>query len=311
MFKRFIKVFISFFIIFSILYGAIYVKEYSGGALAIDSEKLLEDDSDFINFVLMGIDSKNSKEDDKVRTDTLMVFNINKSNGHISILSIPRDTRAAIDGRKYKEKINHAHFYGGPDLVLDSITNLIDLDLKYYVIADYNFVEEFVDLIGGVNIDVPMDMHYEDPTADPPLYIDLKEGYQNLDGDQSIQFLRFRSGYKDADLGRIRAQQQYIKALTESALRPINILKTPMFISAYNEYINTNIPIETILKFAANFNKYDLENMNIETLPGKAKMMNGISYYVHSEKQTEVLMNEMFHSNRNYEDNGSLAQVPN
>jgi len=311
MIRKLIRVFISFFIIFSLLYGLIYIKGNDEGAFAVEEKKPSEVDSDYINFVLMGIDTKDSKEDIKVRTDTLMVFNINKSNGKISLLSVPRDTRVSIEGRKYKEKVNHAHVYGGPELSLDTISNLLDLRLEYYVVADYNFVKEFVDLIGGVNINVPMDMNYEDPSADPPLYIDLKEGEQLLDGDKSIQFLRFRSGYKDADLGRINAQQQFIRSITASILKPINILKTPMFINAYNEYINTNIPIETILKFAVNFAKYDLKDMNIKTLPGEAKMMNGVSYYINSKEETKSLVKDMFSIQNEYVNSSNIAQVAN
>lgn len=253
--------------------------------------------SDSINFLLMGVDSKNASESKGTRTDTLMVFNVDKSSGQISILSIPRDTRAKIEGRKYKEKINHAYAYGGPDLALDTVSNLLNLDLRYYVIADYNFVRRFVDLIGGVEIDVAMDMYYEDPTADPPLLIDLKGGNQVLDGDESLQYLRFRKGYKNADLGRIEAQQSFMKSMVKRTLRPINIIKLPQMYLAYNDYITTNIPFETIGKFGLSALKYDLDNMKVQTLPGESQTIKGLSYYVHYEEATKQLVREMFNLN--------------
>ena len=106
-----------------------------------------------------------------------------------------------------------------------AVKDLLGIDLEYYVKVDlYNIVKEMVDIIGGVDIYVPMDMKYSDPVADPPLYIDLKKGYQTLDGDKALQFLRFRKGYADQDLGRIRAQQEFMKAAIEKALRPANIV---------------------------------------------------------------------------------------
>lgn len=297
MLKKFFRVFISFTIIFTLVF--IGANLYLGKEEVVTAEQT-KSSKDSINFLLMGVDSKNVKEDSKTRSDTLMVFNVDKSTGKISILSIPRDTRVAIEGRKNKEKINHAHAYGGPELTLDTVSNLLNLDLDYYVVADYNFVKEFVDLIGGVKIDVPMDMYYEDPTADPPLLIDLKEGSQTLDGDKSLQYLRFRKGYKNADLGRIEAQQGFMKSLVERTLRPINIFKIPQMYSAYNDYINTNIPLATIAKYGLKFNKYDIANMHTETLPGEAKTIGGISYFIHYEDATRKVVKEMFNINDDY-----------
>ena len=255
---------------------------------------------DSINFLLMGVDSQESNETSNVRTDTLMVFNVNKSSGEISILSIPRDTRTPIEGRKYQEKINHTHVYGGPELVLETVSDLLNLDLENYVVADYKFVEEFIDIIGGVEVDVPMDMKYEDPVAEPPLYIDITEGLQTLDGDKSLQYLRFRKGYADADLGRIRAQQSFMKSLIKQTLKPLNILKAPLMLKAYNENINTNISIGTIAKYSLKLRKYDLANMNTETLPGDAKTIKGVSYFIHSEEKTKTLVKEMFQKYDDY-----------
>lgn len=296
MIKRFFRVFFSFFIIFSVVFfGANLYKEKAGQDKGSPvSSRGTEFDS--INFLLMGVDSKSASESKGTRTDTLMVFNVDKSTGSISMLSIPRDTRAKIDGRKYKEKINHAHAYGGPDLTLDTVSNLLNLDLEYYVIADYNFVRKFVDLIGGVEMDVPMDMYYEDPTADPPLLIDLKEGNQILDGDESLQYLRFRKGYKNADLGRIEAQQNFMKSMVKRTLRPINIIKLPKMIAAYNDYITTNIPMKTIASFGLSAFKYDLDTINAQTLPGESQMVGGLSYYVHYEEKTKELVREMFNT---------------
>lgn len=302
MFKKFIKVFISFFIIFSVVFaGSIFYLSKGSDVENESSKDVFNNNSgDSINFLLMGVDSQESNETSNVRTDTLMVFNVNKSSGEISILSIPRDTRTPIEGRKYQEKINHTHVYGGPELVLETVSDLLNLDLEYYVVADYKFVEEFVDLIGGVEIDVPMDMKYEDPVAEPPLYIDIKEGLQTLDGDKSLQYLRFRKGYADADLGRIRAQQSFMKSLVKQTLKPLNILKAPLMLKAYNENIDTNISLGTIAKYSLKFNKYDLANMNTETLPGDAKTIKGISYFIHSEEKTKTLVKEMFQKYDDY-----------
>lgn len=254
----------------------------------------VKDPSDSINFLLLGVDSLDSQNASNTRSDTIMLFNVNKSNGDISILSIPRDTRAPIEGRKYKEKINHSFVYGGPELTMDTVSNLLGIDLEYYVVVDYSAVEELVDIIGGVEVDVPMDMHYEDPAADPPLVINLNKGLQKLNGDESLQFLRFRKGYATADLGRIEAQQSFMKSLVKEVASPVNVIKIPKFYKIYNDNINTNIPFETIASYGLKFYKYDFDRVESRTLPGESKMINGRSFYVHQEISTEELVEEMF-----------------
>ena len=193
--KTFFKTFFISLILFSAIWGGFIYKtvikaegeqgEYQYKETFID--RLIEGKDD-ITFLLLGVDSKDVSQTSGIRTDTMMLCRLDTSTGEISILSIPRDTKARIRGRKYEEKINHAHSYGGPELSVKAVKDLLGIDLEYYVKVDYNIVKEMVDIIGGVDIYVPMDMKYSDPVADPPLYIDLKKGYQTLDGDKALQF---------------------------------------------------------------------------------------------------------------------------
>ena len=151
----------------------------------LKAEEVLKDKDEMI-FLLMGIDDdqntggvqklkeKRKKAEDKYiktgyRSDTMMLCKFNFETGEISMLSIPRDTKTNIRGRKSQEKINHAHSYGGPYLSIDAVRDLLKVDLEYYVTVDYLAVKEIVKAIGGVDINVPRNMNYSDPTAKPPL----------------------------------------------------------------------------------------------------------------------------------------------
>lgn len=280
--RNFFRAFIVSVIIFSIGYLGIMFMDNS-------SNQISEDHSESINFLLLGVDSKDVTENGNTRSDTIMLFNLNKDTGDINILSIPRDTRVTIEGRMYQEKINHAYAYGGPELVVNTASNLLGIDLEYYVVADYNFVKQFVDLIGGVEMDVPVDMSYQDRTIN----IDLAAGNQVLDGDKSLQYLRFR-GYPTADIGRVGAQQKFMKSMISQAISPKNIIKVPQMISAYNNNIQTNIPSSIMAKYGLRVAKYDLDNINTVTLPGEAAYVNGVSYYIHYEQQTQSIVQEIF-----------------
>jgi len=299
--KSFFKTFLVAFLIFSIITGGIVTfilkNEDSENTFVSNISNLIgggNDKEKDITFLLLGIDSQDVSKAKGQRTDTMMLCRYDDTTGKISILSIPRDTLATIRGRKNKEKINHAHAYGGPELSVKAVKDLLGIELDYYVRVDYKIVSEVVDLIGGVEVDVPMDMKYSDPTADPPLYIDLKKGKQVLDGDKALQFLRFRKGYANQDLGRIEAQQQFMSSAIKKALNPVNILKLPKFVNTYVKNVDTNIPLDTIAKFALKAKNVDTENIQMSILPGESKYIGGVSYYVHDKEKTQEIVNSMF-----------------
>src|SRR5690606_35193379 len=117
---------------------------------------------------------------------------------------------------------------------------------------------------------------------------------QVLNGKQALQFLRFRKGYSDQDLGRIRAQQQFIKAAAKQTLKLSNIGKLPQMIKSYYNNVETNIPLDVILKFAANAKDFDVDGMQMATLPGEPQYINGISYFIYDEEEAEILVKELF-----------------
>lgn len=288
--NQYMKLFVKIFVVFILIFLAII---FLVGSLGGGNRRS-------INMLLMGIDSMNFEESSGVRSDTIMLFNINRDNGKISILSIPRDTRVEIAGRNNREKINHSFAYGGPELTVDTVSDLLGVEIDYYVVADYQMVSDYVDLLGGIEFDVPIDMSYSDPYADPPLEIDLKAGKQTLDGDKALQYLRYRKGYKNADIGRIEAQQSFLKSLIKETAKPSILFKIPGIYKIYRSGINTDIPVSTMVLYGFSIFKYDIDNLDSETLPGSPKNIDGISYYIHSEEKTAELIERMFNDNSAY-----------
>lgn len=253
-----------------------------------------------ILFLLLGVDAEDVKDSKGKRTDTMMLTKVNFDTGDVSILSIPRDTRVMIDGKL--DKINHAHANGGVELTMDTVRGFLGIDLDYYVKIDYNIVKDVVDAIGGVRVDVPIDMKYKeyDPSV-PPLNIDIKKGEQQLlDGKNAHDFLRFRNnnamtiGYKDGDIGRIKAQQYFMKELIKQTLKTKNLLRLPKLVETYFANVETNIPLGTALKAASSVKKIDVENMKTDTIPGDGEYIKKVSYWIYDREKTDLLVNEMF-----------------
>lgn len=249
----------------------------------------LKNRNERINILVFGVDSLNNEKSNNSRSDSIMLVTIDPNKENPSIISIPRDTRVEIPGRKNFDKINHAHAYGGPELLVKTVEKLLDLDINYYVRINYNVVIDVVDALGGIEIDVPIDMRYRDPYATPPLNINIKKGLQVLDGEQSVHFMRFRKGYVNQDLGRIEAQQQFVKALIDKVLSPSTILKIPQLIDIAYSNIDTNMTKTNMVSLAVKGSTMDTQNLNKITLEGTPKTINGISYYVVTENSISDL----------------------
>ena len=183
--------------------------------------------------------------------------------------------------------------YGGPYLAMKTVKDFLNIDLQYYVTVDYLAVKKIVEAIGGVEIDIPKRMHYSDLADKPPLLIDFQPGLQILDGDDSIRFLRYRPK-KEGDLGRVENQKLFMKEFIKQTLKPKNITRLPKMIKTYYDYVDTNIPMNAILKGIGTANKIDMENMKTATLPGEGEYIGHISYFIYDEEETKQLVQEMF-----------------
>jgi len=304
--KKFILSFLSSCIVFTILYSTIFSGVFEEKPVVATNEDgeiigdgIVDDENLKIMFLLMGVDAEDVNKSKGTRTDTMMLTSLDLETGELNILSIPRDTRVAVNG--HLDKINHAHAYGGSELAIETVKDLLDIDLEYYVKVDYQIVKDVVDAIGGVVVDVPRDMKYKDPTADPPLNINIKKGDQQLlDGKNSHDFLRWRHnnnytvGYPDGDVGRIKTQQYFVKELVKQTLQPKNILKIPKLIETFFDNVETNIPLNYVLKLAKLVNKIDTENMTTNTIPGTDRYINKISYYIYNVDETDIMIKDMF-----------------
>lgn len=298
--KKFIMAFTISIVVFTVLYMSLWDNIFDKQIVAApntdgDIEEI-EDKEPKIKeeamFLLMGVDSQDVKYSKGSRTDTMMLFKVNFESGKIDLLSLPRDTRVLVRGKE--DKLNHAHAYGGAELAMQTVRDFLGIDLDYYVKVDYNIVTDAVNAIGGVEIDVPQRMYYNDPTAKPPLHINLQKGVQMLDGPKAHDFLRFRSGYANGDLGRIDAQQYFMKELIKQTLKPKNIFKLPKLAETFFDNVETNIPLNVILKGVASAKKIDIEAMDSKVLPGSDGNIGGLSYLIYDREETKLIVSEMF-----------------
>lgn len=294
--RRFLTSFILSCLIFGLIfwgYSRIFLDDVISPQIG-DGEEASRVKNELL-VLLLGVDT------DGTRTDTMILGKANFDDGQIEMLAIPRDTRVEINGKA--DKINHAHVYGGPELSLQTVEELLDINIDYYIKVDYRAVMAIVDAIGGVEIDVPQRMVHNDPTDRPPLHIDLHPGMQKLDGQKAHDFLRFR-GYANGDIGRVEAQQYFMKEFIRQTLRPRNILRIDKLVRTYYDYVDTNIPLDVLLKAAVNAKKLDMENIRGEMVPGFPKTIyevpphgrnpRNISFWIYDRQELDLIVQDMF-----------------
>ncbi len=246
-----------------------------------------------INVLLLGVDDGDSVDFGKgipQRTDAMLVVSFDPDNNEVSLLSIPRDTRVTIPGQRGLDKINAAYAYGGIKLAKQTVANLLQIPIHYYVLANWQGFIQIMDILGGIDIYVEHNMNYEDPYAN--LQIHLKQGYQHLNGKEAGEYVRFRHD-ELGDIGRVQRQQKFFKALSSEFFQVGNVVKLPMLIEALGKNTKTDMDTFTMIRAANSFKIFGGERVQSEMIYGDFKTIDGLSYWVTSPKQLTKSLDEL------------------
>ena len=262
-----------------------------------------------VNVLLLGLNHK--------MADTIMVASFHTEEKTIDLISVPRDTYYERSEFKSSstQKINsiyNTEKEDGMKKLAKAVSDVLQgMPLHYYMAVDYQGVGNIVDAMGGVEFHVPFHMKYSDPTDDPPLYIDVEEGLQVLDGENVMEFLRFRKtnvpgykGYPDGDEGRIRTQQAFMIAAFEQAMEG-DLLKIA---GAVFENVDSDFTWGTVAKLVAKAMGTEPIEVTTWTVPGEAYMSatkrdsTRLSFYFPDEEKLAEMMDVIY--------NGPVEEPP-
>ncbi len=241
------------------------------------------------NILFVGSDENNL-------SDTIFVINYDPANKKVNVLSIPRDTyypRPGFNAPKEK-KINAAFSEEKIQGLKKAVENLLDIKIDNYVILNYDGFKKIIDTIGGVEVDVPFDMKYDDKRANPPLHINLKKGRQVLDGEKAIQFVRYRHGYAEGDLGRIKAQHEFLNAFLKKISEHSILPKLPSLAVTLSQYLKTDLSASDITEYAYEFIKNKPSAMDARILPGEGRYEGNTSYFFVDNLKVQEIVKELF-----------------
>lgn len=246
-----------------------------------------------VNFLILGMEG--------TRSDTIILASFDPESKKVDLISIPRDTYIHRKGFNQGEdrKINSIFKDHDVEGVKKTVSYILeDIPIHHHILLDYEGVKKIVDILGGVEVNVPFHMKYRDPTANPPLNIDIKEGIQTLNGKDSLDFIRYRKGnnkkgYIDGDLGRIKAQQQFLTAFSSKAQEKI----LTVFMKGF-EYVKTDVSLFDALSYGRNAIGITSEDIKFHTIAGKAdyRSINKqvLSFFIYNSKDVVKQLEEIY-----------------
>lgn len=234
-----------------------------------------------VNFLLMGVDLRPG-ETGPARSDTMIVVTVDPTSKSVGMLSIPRDLWVPIPGYG-EDRINTAYFTGdarkypggGPALAKKTIQYNFGIPINYYIVINFVGFRKLVDALGGVTIDVPKDL--VDPSFPDDTYgylpLNITKGVHHFNGDEALQYARSR--HSESDFGRMRRQQQVLKAIKDQALQLDMLTKIPALWAAKDDAIKTDLTIDKVIALV-NLAK-DVKADSIQSVVIDEKMALGIT----------------------------------
>lgn len=250
------------------------------------------------NILILGVDKNPDGNDpfSNTRSDTIILVNIDPKHRSINAISIPRDSKVYIAGDYGIQKINSAHAYGGVELTKKTVENTLGVKVDRYIAVNSEAVIHLVDILGGVPVYVEKDMFYHDYSG--KLNVRLPKGNHVLNGQQAEGYLRFR---KDGlgDIGRTSRQQWFLRNLLTQLQTPATITKIPEILNLINEYVKTDMSMYEISNFAAMAKDFNLDNVEVATLPGAPSKKGSISYWILDPEQTQEMVDRLIYRKKN------------
>ena len=229
-----------------------------------------------------------------VRTDTMMILYVNSISKEAGLMTLPRDTytRTAYG---LDVKLNSA--YGrngggeeGMEVLLDYVQDILGYRPDGYLLVELPMLEELIDMMGGVDFDVPTTVSFSQSEQHDEIY--LEPGMQHLDGAAALAVLRFRYGYANQDLGRQDTQKAFLKAAMKQWLTLDNIGKLSQVLDLFKTESLSDLSTGNYLWFAIHLLRCGIGDLRTDTLPGYATYIGDQSFYVLYPNEVVELVNE-------------------
>lgn len=234
--------------------------------------------------LILGVDER---ENDRGRSDTLIVATINGEKNQAQMLSIPRDTQAEIVGHNTTEKINAAYAYGGVNMAQDTTTKFLnDIPFNYYIKINMEGFKDLVNSVGGIKV-------YNRTEGISYNNKEFKKGELHLNGEEALQYVRIRKTDPNGDFGRQKRQQDAIIAVSKKLLSTETVFSLNEILDSAGNNIETDFTMTDITKIAKNYGTAVNNVTNIKMNGKGGKLNDGLWYYVVNKQERAKVHSEL------------------
>lgn len=247
-------------------------------------ETKVEPLQDNVSVLFIGIDDSETRGQgsDGSRSDALLLATLNNKTKTVKLLSIPRDSYVEIPYVGYKDKITHAHALGGTLATIETVEELFDIPVDYYVRMNFDAFIDVVDALGGIEAEVPYKMLEKDEFD--RYTIDLEPGLQELNGKEALALARTRK--QDNDIERGKRQQEILTAILSKVASASSITKYDDVIEAVGNNMKTDMTFKEMKSFISYLSE-GMPRVDTLTLQGYDDMSTGVYYYSLDEEALE------------------------
>lgn len=252
-----------------------------------------------LNILVLGVDynhdSKSMPYSAGARSDTIMVVSLSKDGDVVNVLSIPRDLYIPLSESMGCDRINAAYSYGGVKQARETVSRFLGVPIHKHLIVKVHGAKKVIDALGGLELEVEKDMDYDDNWGG--LHVHLKKGRQRLNGDQVVGYARFRKDNTridmEGDVGRMRRQQQVIRAALRALKSPETIGKIPQLASAVKETLETDLSVNDMADLARLYKDFDHKRMHGGQIKGDDAMVGEAMVLVPYEPENTMLVRRL------------------
>lgn len=227
-------------------------------------------DQDPFSVLLLGVDER---EDDRGRSDTMVVMTINPTDKSTKMVSIPRDTYTEIVGRGTTDKINHAYAFGGIEMSMATVENLLDIPIDYVLQVNMEGFQDIVDAVGGVEVNNTL------------AFDEFAKGTLELDGEEALAYVRMRKQDPEGDFGRQNRQKQVIQGIMKKGASVNSLLNYKSIFTALGDNVRTNMTFDEMMDVQSNYRDAigTVDQLMVED--GTGETINGIWYYMMNDAE--------------------------
>jgi LCP family protein required for cell wall assembly len=295
-----IILFVSFLVAFNSIYGMLFgFKSSTFHGLSRPSSSSINMNKR-VNVLIVGVDAPSLKEG--ARSDVMILIQYDPKAKNLKMMSLPRDTRVILPefGEVKLNSVNNYQYNPAfsTSYLIKTIEEFLDLKIHAYVKTNFQGFAKIIDILGGIWLDVEKDMYYYEPVDG--YKVDLKKGYQLLNGEKALQYVRFRADLADFAIrdgkpaGRVGRQAKFLKAIIKEASSSKNWLKLGQVMDAAKNAIETDLSPQTIVSLASAIKYVNLDCIQALAFPGFDAMVSEISYIEPDYIALEKMITEKF-----------------